>query len=129
MSEEQRGKDRPTVFDDPAFSYRGGVRLREVQIKPSWLPYWERMLLVLWLLVVAFVLQNWLDVSLSRFQRAIIAVIGAWGALIGMGIARRRTANREAIRYHERVRRRRVTVFASTVGVIMWVLVVYWLTR
>ena len=117
--------DQHGLFDHPAFDYKGGVRLNEPSIAPSWLPYYERMALVAWLYGVGMIAQAIMMMPFGNFTRLLVASLGVWWALLGMGVALRRANYHLAVTYAERTRRRRWTVLSTTLGMLVWVGVVY----
>lgn len=115
-----------TVFDHEAFDYVG-VKIKEPSTKPTWLGFYERMGVVVWLYVVGFVWMSLIDTPFGRFGQLVTATTGIGLSLIGMGIALRLSKYRSAVTYQERMRRRWRTVIASTVGMIVWVSLAYWI--
>ena len=119
---KQRG-----IFSNESLNYVG-VRIPELTIRPTWLPYFERLALVIWLYVVAFGLQAAFDMSVNRMTRLIIASVPIPIVLRGMGIALKRSDYKVAVGPLERTRRRQKTFFFSTLITVFWVLlmVILW---
>ena len=116
---EKRG-----IFSNESLNYVG-VRVPEITTHPTWLPYFERLALVIWLYVAAFVLQETLDMSGNRMVRLIIASVPIPIVLRGMGIALKRAGNKVAVGPLERTRRRQKAFFFGTLVSISWVVLMY----
>ncbi len=117
-------KDKRNIFNHEGFDYVG-VRMPELHTKATWLPYFERLALVVWLYVVCTVLQNQLDMPADRLGRLLIASLWVVVTLWGMGYALKRAGNRIAVSYQERVYRRRITFALGTIGAIIWIVAVH----
>lgn len=115
---------RRSIFSDESLNYVG-VRIPELTTHPTWLPYFERLVLVIWLYIVAFALQAALDMPTGRMTRLIIASIPVPIVLRGMGIALKRADYRVAVGPIERTHRRRKTFFVGTLVTTIWVLLMF----
>lgn len=129
MSDDPNEDRNKSFFDHQGFDYKGGVRLREFHANPTWLPYWERLALVLWLAIYGAALQSIIRMPLSVFQRFVVFSFGIWFALLGMGMALRRADHRPAIGYMASQRRRRLTIIFTTLGMTAWIFLIYLVVR
>jgi len=116
--------ERRGIFSNESLNYVG-VRIPELTIRPTWLPYFERLMLVIWLYVAAFGLQAALDMPVDRMTRLIIASVPIPIVLRGMGVALKRSGYKVAVGPIETARRRRKTFFFSTLVTGIWVLLMY----
>ncbi|MCI0710422.1 MAG: hypothetical protein L0154_09700 [Chloroflexi bacterium] len=114
-----------TVFDHEAFDYVG-VKLNEPSAKPTWLGFYEKIGVVIWLYVAGFVWMRLIDVPFGRFGQLMTATTGIGLVFVGMGIALRLNNYRPAVTYQERTRRRWRTIIAGTVVMIVWATLIYW---
>ncbi|NDJ86757.1 MAG: hypothetical protein GYB66_12795 [Chloroflexi bacterium] len=119
-SEEPR---RGGVIDPAAYNHVM-VRMRDLNARATWLPYFERLLLVGWLLVFCLAMQSIIDMPFNGLGQLITAGLWIWVVLLGMGVALRRAGGRIAVTYRERVRRRRITFVVGSLGAVFWILFV-----
>lgn len=119
MPDQRRG-----LFEHEAFEHVA-VRVPEVNVKTTWLPYFERLVLVVWLFAFCLGLQALLEMPVSRLGRMVVASLWVWLVLLGMGQALRRSRHKIAVDYQSRVRRRRLTFVLATVGAVVWILMLY----
>ncbi len=106
------------------------AQLSENVLRTTWLPYFERFLLVTWLVLFTLIFQEQvLDIPANPLERIIIVVIGVWLSLIAMGISLRRSGYREPIGYQARMRRRIGTFFASMLWMVLLSLGFYFIMR
>ncbi len=106
------------------------AQLSENTLRTRWLPYFERFLLVTWLVLFTLIFQEQvLDMPASPIERIIIVVIGVWSSLIAMGIALRRSGYHEPVGYQARMCRRIETFFASTLWLVLLSLGFYFMMR
>lgn len=124
MSSAGKPPNDKTVFDHPAFDYKGGAKMREFRDGNGWLPYFERWVLVIWLYIVAFAFQAILDLY-DPFGRFWVATVGMGGVLIGMHLAFRRSGRRNAVLFKDKQRRRWLTGLVSTGWMLVWIGLVY----
>jgi hypothetical protein len=96
------------------------AQLSESVLKTTWLPYFERFLLVIWLFFFTLLFQeHMLHISATGLERVIIALLGIWISLIVMGIALRRSGYHEPVGYQARMRRRISTFLATTLWMVL----------
>lgn len=96
------------------------ARLSESVLKTTWLPYFERFLLVIWLILFTLLFQEHvLHIQATGLERVIIVFIGICVSLIIMGIALRRSGYHEPVGYLARMRRRISTFLATTLWMVL----------
>jgi hypothetical protein len=96
------------------------AQLSEAVLKTTWLPYFERFILVIWLLLFTLLFQeHMLHISATGLERIIIVFLGVWVSLIVMGIALRRSDYHEPVGYQARMRRRMSTFLATTLWMML----------
>ncbi len=106
------------------------AQLSENTLRTTWLPYFERFLLVTWLVLFTLIFQEQvLNMPANPIERIIIVVIGVWSSLIAMGIALWRSGYHEPVGYQARMRRRIEIFFASTLWLVLLSLSFYFMMR
>jgi hypothetical protein len=115
-----------TVFDHEAFDYVG-VKMKEPSVKPKWLGFYERIGVIVWLYVVGFIWMDLIEIPFGRFGQLMTSTLGVVLCFAGMGIALRMSNSRPAVTYQERIRRRWWTIIISSIAMIMWESLTYWL--